>query len=61
MTESDSSLQEIISALTEYHSRCSICYRHNPGSNCLYCDEYYLACTCLPLTPSQITDGVNMK
>ena len=60
MSKLDSSLREIITALTDYHNRCTICYRHTNGDNCEKCNEYYLDCTCTPLTPSQITQGVGM-
>ena len=53
-------LREIITALSDYHNRCTICYRYSKGNNCEKCNEYYLDCTCTPLTPSQITQGVGM-
>jgi len=58
-------LREIITALSDYHNRCTICYRHSKGDNCEKCNEYYLDCSCTPLTPSQITpsqitQGVDM-
>jgi len=53
-------LREIITALSDYHSRCTICYRHIDGDNCKKCSTYYLDCQCIPLTPSQITQGVDM-
>ena len=59
-TENTYHLQEIITALSEYYTRCTICYRHTIGNNCHKCNEYYLECTCTPLTASEITEGVDM-
>jgi len=61
MSKLDSSLQEIITALSDYHNRCTICYRYSKGNNCEKCNKYCLECTCQPLTPSQITQGVDMQ
>ncbi len=60
MSESDSSLREIITALSDYHDRCTMCYRYSKGDNCEKCNTYYLDCKCIPLTPSQITRGVGI-
>jgi len=60
LNESEYQLQEIITALSDYHERCTICYRHTIGNSCHKCNECYLECTCTPLTPSQIIQGVDM-
>ena len=59
-TENTYHLQEIITALADYHNRCTVCYRHSKGSNCEKCNEYYLECTCTPLTAQQIAQGAYM-
>ncbi len=53
-------LREIITALSDYHNRCTICYRHTNGDNYEKCNTYYLDCKCVPLTPFQITQGVGI-
>jgi len=53
-------LREIITSLSDYHDRCTICYRYSEGNNCEKCSTYYLDCSCTPLTPFQITQGIGM-
>ena len=50
-------MQEIINALCERVSRCTICYNDMKGQNCAACSQYYSECTCTPLTPDQIING----
>lgn len=49
--------REIITALSDYHNRCTICYRYSKRNNCEECNKYYLDCTCTPLTSYQIMHG----
>ena len=52
--------KEIIVALCDHDSRCTVCYRYisfTNKSDCGGCDEYYCECQCTPLTPMQIING----
>lgn len=54
--ELNGNLQQIITALCDYHNRC-ICFRGMNGQWCNKCSESYLECECTPLTPEQIVEG----
>ena len=56
-SELESNLQEIITALCGASRRCTICYDDADGDECCRCMEYYLDCTCKPLTSSQIENN----
>lgn len=57
--KSDIDKDYIITALCEVARRCSICYNIQNGSECIPCKDYYGECTCKPLTPEEIVDGVD--
>lgn len=57
LQEENEQLKETLVALSDYHSRCTVCYRFMEGDQCESCSNYYCECSCVPLTTFDITHG----
>jgi len=56
----ENQLRNDITALCDYHGRCTNCYRFFTAEdkmNCSRCKDYYTDCICPRLTPKEIVEG----